>query len=176
MFSDPNKNIEQFHIDPGMSVADLGCGTGFYSFALSEAIGPSGTVYAVDVQKTLLDKLKLESENRGIKNIKFIWGDLDEVGGTKLRDHSVDRVVVANVMFQLEKIESFMIEVHRIINKKSGKLLLVEWSDSFGGLGPKPENIIKSDVARTMFEDGGFVFDRNIEAGDHHYGMIFKTT
>lgn len=174
MFSEPSKNIEQFHVDPGMSVADLGSGTGFYSFALADIVGPSGVVYAVDVQKELLNKLQRDSENRGYNNIKFIWGDLDEIGGTKLRDNSVDRAVIANVMFQLEDPESFLQEVKRILKPRSGKILLVDWTDSFGGLGPTADAVVKPDVARTMFEDAGFIFDRNINAGDHHYGIIFK--
>lgn len=176
MFSDPTKNLEQFHIDPGMTVVDLGSGTGFYSFLLAKIVGPSGKVYAVDVQKELLGKLKNEAQNRGFSNIETIWGDLDEIGGTKLRDYSVDRAIIVNTLFQLEKPESFVAEVKRVLNPKSGKILIIDWSDSFGGIGPATDMVIKPDVMRTLFESSGFRFDRDIEAGDHHYGMIFKTS
>lgn len=174
MFSDPTKNLEQFHIDPGMSVADLGSGTGFYSFLLSDIVGPGGKVYAVDVQKELINKLKAEAANRGLNNIEIIWGDLDELNGTRLRDDSVDRAIIVNTLFQLEKPESFVAEVKRILNPRSGKILVIDWTDSFGGLGPSPDTVLKPDVARTLFESSGFKFDRDIEAGEHHYGMIFK--
>lgn len=174
MFSDPISNIQQFHIDPGMSVADLGSGVGFYTMLLSEIVGPSGSVYAVDVQKELLDKLNIEANNKGLKNIKYIWGDLDESGGTKIRDHSVDRVLASNVLFQVEKPESFINEISRILKRKTGKVLLIDWADSFGGMGPTPGSVVKPDVARTMFENAGFIFEKDINAGDHHYGLIFK--
>jgi ubiquinone/menaquinone biosynthesis C-methylase UbiE len=173
MFSQPENNIEQFHIDPGMIVADLGSGAGFYSFALSEAVGESGKVYAVDVQKDLLSKLRNEAMSRNLTNIEIVWGDLDEVNGTTLKDNSVDRVVVANVLFQLEDTENFVKESRRIL-RPNGKILVVDWTDSHAGLGPAPDAVIKPDVARTLFEDAGFVFDRDIEAGEHHYGMVFK--
>ncbi|HRY30984.1 MAG TPA: methyltransferase domain-containing protein [Candidatus Paceibacterota bacterium] len=176
MFSDPATNLEQFHIDPGMTVADLGSGTGFYTFILSEKVGPGGKVYSVDVQKDLLNKLKTEAENRGLHNVEIIWGDLDELKGTTLRDFSVDRAVVVNTLFQLEKPESFVAEAKRILNPKSGKILVIDWTDSFGGIGPSPDVVIRPDVARTMFENAGFKFDRDIKVGDHHYGMIFRTS
>jgi ubiquinone/menaquinone biosynthesis C-methylase UbiE len=174
MFSDPTKNLEQFHIDPGMSVADLGSGTGFYSFLLADIVGPSGRVFSIDVQKELLNKLKNESVNRGLNNIETIWGDIDEPKGTTLKDYSIDRALIVNVLFQLEKPENFISEIKRILNPKSGKILVIDWTDSFGGIGPSSDMVMRPDVTRTLFESSGFKFDRDIDAGDHHYGMIFK--
>jgi ubiquinone/menaquinone biosynthesis C-methylase UbiE len=173
MFSQPEKNISQIHIDPGMTVADLGSGTGNYSIALAHLVGPAGRVYAIDVQKDLLEKLKTESLNQKISNIDVLWGDLDEINGTGLVSDSVDRVIIANVLFQSEDKDQFIKEAKRIL-KPTGKLLFVDWTDSFSGLGPQPNEVIKPDVARTLFESEGFVFEKEIQVGDHHYGFIFK--
>lgn len=173
MFSSPEQNIEKVHIDPGMKIADLGSGTGFYSIAAAKLTGPSGRVYSVDVQKELLEKLKNESLNQRISNIETIWADLDEMNGTKLADNIIDRVIVANVLFQVENKENLIKEAKRIL-RPNGKLLFVDWTDSYGGLGPQPKDVMKPDVARVLFEDGGFEFEKDIEVGDHHYGFIFK--
>lgn len=174
MFSDPINNLEQFDIQPAMKVADLGSGSGFYTYAISEIVGKSGTVFSVDVQKNLIEKINNELEERGITNVKTIWGDIDEVGGTSIAEESIDRVVIANVLFQSENVENLIKEAKRILRSHSGKILLIDWSDSFGNLGPTPENIVKEDVARTFFESEGFIFEKNIEAGAHHYGLIFR--
>lgn len=173
MFSQPEKNIEQFHVDPGMIVADLGSGSGFYSLALAKNVGPSGKVYAIDVQKDLLSRLEQGAKQEGYLNIELIWGDLDEVGGSTLKDSVADRVVVANILFQLEEKDNFLSEVKRIL-KPNGTILVVDWSDSFSGLGPVEEQVVKQGVARVLFEDAGLKFVREINAGDHHYGMVFK--
>lgn len=173
MFSSPEQNIEKFHVDPGMKVADLGSGSGFYSIAAAKLVGPSGKIYAVDVQKDLLEKLKNESLNQKISNIELIWADLDEPRGTGLEDNSVERVIIANVLFQSEDKDAFVEEAKRIL-KPNGKLLFIDWSDSHGGLGPQQSEIIRPDVARVLFEDKGFEFEKDIEVGDHHYGLIFK--
>lgn len=173
MFSSPEQNIEKVHIDPGMKVADLGSGTGSYSIAAARLVGPSGRVYAVDVQKDLLEKIKHEALSQGISNIELIWADLDEPNGTKLANHLVDRVIIANVLFQVEGMDEMLEEAKRIL-KPNGKVLFIDWSDSFGGIGPQNSDIIRPDVAQVMFQDHGFELEKEIEVGDHHYGLIFK--
>jgi len=173
MFSNPEQNIEKVHIDPGMKVADLGAGSGFYSIAAAKLTGPSGRVYAIDVQKDLLEKIKNQSLSQGISNIELVWADLDEPNGTKLADNLVDRVVVANVLFQVEDKDALVVEAKRIL-KSGGKLLFIDWSDSYGGVGPQQSEIVRPDVGRVLFEEHGFKFEKDIEVGEHHYGLIFK--
>lgn len=173
MFSQPEKNIEQFHVDPGMSVADLGSGTGYYCLAVSDFVGDTGVVYAIDVQKELITKLKNDAERLHKTNIKTIWSDIEEENGSTLSDSVVDRVLIANTLFQVEHKVGLIKEAKRIL-KKNGKMLLVDWSDSFDGLGPHTDEVITEANAKKMCEENGFAFDRNIQAGDHHYGMIFK--
>jgi ubiquinone/menaquinone biosynthesis C-methylase UbiE len=173
MFSQPIKNIEQFHVDPGMSVADLGSGAGFYSTALAQAVGPSGRVYAVDIQKELLSKLQTDAAHQGIHNINIVWGDLDKPKSSTLQDGSVERVVIANVLFQLEEKDAIIEEAYRILKPK-GKLLFIDWRDSYGGLGPQPKDIIAENIAKTMFESHHFTFEKDIQTGDHHYGFVVQ--
>lgn len=174
MFSDPEKNIEQFDLGKGNYVADFGSGTGFYSFSAAEAVGETGKVYAVDVQKDLLDKLKNEARNiRHLNNIEIVWADLDHLGGTRLRENSMDEVIVANVFFQLEKKDNSCLEIKRVL-KSGGRVLLIDWASSFGGIGPQPQSVFTEDMAKKLFEKHGFKEDRSIGAGAQHYGIIFR--
>ncbi|TSC69926.1 MAG: SAM-dependent methyltransferase [Parcubacteria group bacterium Gr01-1014_46] len=173
MFSDPIKNVEQCGIQAGMEIADLGSGSGAYSISAGRALMSTGKVYAIDINKDLLNKLKNSAVKEGIYNIEVIWGDIDKLGGTKLRDFSVDLVFLCNILFQLENKEEVIKEVRRIL-KPGGRVLVVDWTDSFGGLGPKPQAIIRKDVVLPMLEKNGFHLDREISAGAHHYGLIMK--
>lgn len=172
MFSQPEKNIEQFAVDPGMKVVDLGSGAGFYSLAMAKSVGKTGKVFAVDVQQELLLRLKNEAFKAGLENIEIIWGDIDEENSTRLADNSVDRVLIANTLFQTDDKDAVSKEAYRILKPKC-TALLIDWSDSFGGLGPHNSRIIKPEQGKIIFEKAGFSFLRNIRAGDHHYGMIF---
>lgn len=173
MFSDPEKNIAQLVVDPGYVVADLGSGAGHYSIALAKAVEETGTVYAIEVQQDLLTKLQLQAQKEGLKNIKTIWADFEDVNGTTLQSQSVDRVIISNTLFQLPDKEGALKEAYRIL-KPGGRFLLVDWLDSFGGLGPQMEHIVPPNQGRQLSESAGFIFDKDILAGEHHYGMIFK--
>lgn len=174
MFSDPEKNIEQFDLGKGNYVADFGTGSGHYAFAAAEAVGSSGRVYAIDVQKDLLEKLKNEARNvRHLGNLEIVWGDLDNLGGTRLRENSLDAVIASNVFFQLQKKENACLEIKRIL-KPGGRVLLIDWSSSFGGLGPQSNDVLSEEAAEKLFEKNGFKIDRTIDAGAQHYGIIFR--
>lgn len=156
----------------GSTVADFGAGSGAYVYSLSRAVGEYGKVFAVDIQKGLLDKLKKESEDKGIKNLEIIWGDVEIFGGTKLRSDSVDAVVVVNVLFQVDSKAGLAREAWRIL-KNEGKLLIVDWAESFGGMGPQPNMVVDEHTARQIFETASFEFKKTIDAGEHHYGIVF---
>lgn len=172
-FSDPKKNIEQFHLGEGMKVADLGAGAGAYSFAAAKKVGDIGIVYAVEVQKELLQKIKNGAQTDGLGIVEVLWGDIEEVGGTKIGDNSIDAVILANILFQVEDKKGTLTETKRIL-RSGGKILVVDWSDSYGGLGPQESDIVPVNKMKHLFGDEGFVFDREIQAGEHHYGLVFK--
>jgi len=126
----------------------------------------------VDIQKDLLSKIKNDANKNHLLNIEVIWGDIEKIGGTKLRDNCVDGVVASNILFQLQDKESFKKEVNRIL-KPNGKLFVIDWSDSFGGLGPQPASIFAGPSCKNLFRDS-FVVEKEFNAGAHHYGIIFK--
>ncbi len=172
MFSDPIHNIEQLSLGSDNYVADFGSGSGTYAFAAAEKTH-DGKVYAIDVQKDLLEKLKNESRNRHLLNIEVIWADLDKLNGTKLRSEIIDVVIAANVFFQLESKETACEEIKRIV-KREGRVLVIDWLSSFGGLGPEQSSVFNKDDCTKLFEAHGFVSEREISAGANHYGIIFR--
>ncbi len=173
MFSDPTKNIEQAGIQPGMDIVDMGAGSGFYTIAVAKALAATGRVYAVDAQKDLLTKLKNQAVHDGLYNVEVVWADIEKVGGTHLREGTIDLVLLCNVLFQVDDKKSTLDEIKRIL-KPGGRLLLVDWSDSFGGIGPHAKSVVTRDKALDLCEAEGFSLERDITAGSHHYGMILK--
>ena len=173
MFSDPVKNIEQFGLSKGMLVADLGAGSGFYAMSAAKAVGDKGRGYAIDIQKELIHKIKNQASIEHLPNIEIIWGDVEKIGGSKMRDASVDAVIITNIFFQTAEKNNICLEAKRIL-KKGGRVLVVDWLDSFGGLGPRQEDVFSPSAAKEIFHKNDFVFDREFSAGEHHYGLIFK--
>ena len=172
MFTDPQSNVRQFGLAPGMQIADLGAGTGSYSLAAAKAVGGTGKVYAIDIQKDLLEKLKNQARAEHLTNIEIVWGDIEKVGGSKLAPSAVDGAIVSNILFQLTDKGSFLKELKRIV-RPGGKVFVVDWTDSFGGIGPQPEHVITKETAKKLFMEEGFKLEREFRAGAHHYALIF---
>ena len=172
MFANPQENLEKLGLSDGAIVADLGAATGHYALLAAQMVG-EGKVYAVDVQKDLLDKLKNEANRQHITNVEVIWGNIEKVGGTKIKDASCDVAIASNVFFQIEDREGFAKEVARIL-KPTGRLFFIEWLDSFGGIGPTAQTVVKPATAKDFFEQHGFVIDRDVPVGSHHYGLVIR--
>ena len=172
MFSDPASNIAKIGLTEGMKVADIGAGAGFYTIIAAKQVGASGRIYAIDVQKDLLERIRSVGASHGLRNIEIIWGNAEKIGGTKIRENFLDGVIVSNVLFQIEKQDEFVLEIKRI-TKHGGKVLLVDWNE-LTTLGPK--TVVSPEKAKILFEKFGFKADQSFNAGDHHYGMVFVRT
>ncbi len=172
MFSDPVKNIAQFDIQDGMKVVDIGAGSGFYAIEAGKKAGVRGMVYAVDVQRELLDKLKNSASLVGIRNIETVWGNAEKIGGTKLREAISDRTILSNVLFQIEALDrdNLVLELKRI-TRSGGRLMVIDWQ-SASALSPK--TLVPAMMAEALFAKAGFILEKSFDAGDHHYGLIFK--
>jgi len=166
MFTDPVKNLKALGLREDNIVADLGAGTGFYSVAAG-AIVAKGKVYAVEISQDFLGTIKKKAHEAHLRNVEIILGDVEKKGGTKIKDGVVDAVIASNVLFQVGDKENFVLEIKRILKPK-GRVLLVDWSPS-----PQIKLAIPKGKAREIFEKKGFVFEREINAGAHHYGIIF---
>ncbi|HEY4487032.1 MAG TPA: class I SAM-dependent methyltransferase [Candidatus Paceibacterota bacterium] len=171
-FSDPEQILRQFSLGNDWHVADFGAGSGAYVFAAARRLS-DGKVYAVDINRGLIERIKKDAGERGFKNVEVFWGDVEDLGGSKLKDASMDAVIVANVLFQVGSKKGVAEEVGRVLKEKR-RVLLIDWTDSFGGLGPHANLVFPKEKARELFEANGFAFEQEINAGEHHYGLVFK--
>lgn len=171
-FSDPRENVVQLALREGMKVGDFGAGSGHYARVASTLVGETGRVYAVDVQEEVLKHLKLNSGEHHRRNIEMVWGNVERLGGTKLRDHSLDAVIVANILFQLEDRKGLVGEIKRTL-MPGGKVLVVDWAGSYGGMGPAHGHVVTEHAAEELFIGNGFYKQKSFRAGPHHYGIIF---
>ncbi|OGI71100.1 hypothetical protein A3B84_03005 [Candidatus Nomurabacteria bacterium RIFCSPHIGHO2_02_FULL_35_13] len=172
MFTDPVKNLKALGLRENMIVADLGAGSGFYTIPAAKMV-PMGKVYAIEIQKDFLTTIRNKGIEARLNNLECLLGDVEKMGGTKIKDKIVDAVIASNILFQVEDKEKFLEEAKRIL-KSGGELLLVDWSDNSSPIGPGFDKVISKSKAREMLEEKGFIWQRDIDAGAHHYGIIFK--
>ncbi len=174
-FADPARNIEVLELSPGMKVIDVGAGSGFYALLAARKVGESGTVYAVDIQEGMLSRLKSEAARQRIHTIQTITADLEAEGSLPLSDASTDAAIISNTLFLIEKKDTAVEETMRVLKPKS-KILVIDWKDSYGGIGPPPSDVITTSKAIALFAKHGARLLQEFDAGDHHYGLLFQKT
>ena len=158
----------------GMKVGDLGAGSGHYALAAAHLVGPSGRVYALDVQEDILKHIRDAAKEKKLQNIETIWGDFQYPGGTRLTDHILDAVILSNTLFQVEEKQTAVAEMRRIL-KPGGKVLVCDWAGSYSGMGPHPEHIVSEHDAEELFITAGFHKTKTWRGGPHHYAILFMS-
>jgi ubiquinone/menaquinone biosynthesis C-methylase UbiE len=172
-FAHPPRNVAALRIEHGMHIADFGAGSGAYVMAIADRLEHSGKIYAIDVQQELLRRIKNEAHKKGYKNVEIIWSDIEKPKASKIADRHLDLVLISNLLFQLDDKRAPLLEAWRIL-KPLGRLAIIDWSESFGGMGPTKKHVVKKDDAKALALSCGFEFTKEFDAGAHHYGLIFR--
>ncbi|MFC1547908.1 class I SAM-dependent methyltransferase [Candidatus Neomarinimicrobiota bacterium] len=118
----PAGKIVAPHVQPGMTVLDIGCGMGYFSLELARRIGPEGRVIAVDLQEKMLQGLRKRAERHGLMDrITLHRCEPDSLGVSQEADFILTFWMVHEVPDQ----RSFLEELHAVL-KPDGKWLLAE--------------------------------------------------
>ncbi len=180
-FVDPRKVLAEAGVKKGWTGADFGCGSGYFTIALAEKVlagggakgGEDGKVYALDVLPSSLESVKGAAKIKELTNIILKKANIEILGGSGLKDGSLDVVVVKDVLFQNREKENIIKEAARVLKGK-GMLIVVEW-DSWKNfsIGPAADIRVKKEDVLEMAKDD-FDFLRELNAGGYHYGLLFK--
>ncbi len=173
-WQNPEKIIDEIHLGQGESVADLGCGPGFFTIPLSKKLGSTGRVYAVDSDPIMLEHLILNLEkipSAGRAAVVLVEAD---VADTRIPDRSLDVVFFANILHDLEDPRKFFVETERIL-KPDGRLVDVDWQKrETNDMGPPLEWRLSENDSRVLLRDNGFRINYALNAGPHHYGFLCR--
>lgn len=119
----PEVVIEAMGLRKGMTVAEIGAGTGFFSRRIAKVVGPSGTVYAQDIQPEMLEMLKERTAKEGITNVvPVLGGETDP----KLPLGKIDRVLLVDVYHEFQKPEPMLAALRKVL-APGGSVTLVEY-------------------------------------------------
>lgn len=172
-FLDPERVLFRSGLISGQVVADLGAGSGFYALASAKIVGNKGKVYVVDIVESALAHVEADARLRMVKNIVTIRADLEQSSGiTRIPDGSCDLVVYGCLLHQLKDKKHLFSETYRILKTK-GKLLVVDWNDRPGHIGPAAEQRLTQEQVNKLVSESGLKFTSEVETDPYHYGLIF---
>ena len=145
----PDLMLAALELNPGMTVADIGAGTGYYSWRLAQTVGASGTVYAVDIQPEMIRLLERQMSRRGATNVKPLLGTATD---PKLSPGSVDLALMVDVYHELEFPHEMLAAIVRAL-KPGGRLAFVEFRGNDPTVPIKPLHTMTE--AQVRKEAGG---------------------
>ena len=115
--------LEALDLKAGESVADIGCGTGYFAERMARTVGPDGVVYGVDIQQEMLDLMQRKMRLKQIKNVKPILG---AEADPKLPDASCDLMIMIDVYHEFD-VPYEMTRKMIAGLRKGGRLVFVEY-------------------------------------------------
>ena len=119
----PDLVLAALDLKPGMAVADIGAGSGYYSWRMGERVGAGGTVYAVDIQAEMIKLLRQQMSQRGAANVKAMLGTTTD---PRLPEGTLDLVLMVDVYHEFEYPYEMLASIVRAL-KPGGRLVFVEY-------------------------------------------------
>ena len=167
----PSKAIAALKIGPGQTVADIGAGSGYYTVRLADAVGPTGRVFATDIQPEMLALLRARLTDRKIGgNVELVQGAPTE---SKLPDAAIDLALMVDVYHELAQPQVFLRSIKRAL-KADGRLVLIEFRKESEWVPIREEHKMSVRDARLELEAEGYTFDRVIDVLPWQHILIFR--
>lgn len=173
LFLNPIQILKDLNIEQGMDVADFGAGSGYISFIAAEMIGKKGTLYAMDVKKTIIKHLQKEVKQQNLSNIKVVWTNLEMVSRNPVKPNAIDMVLIINTLFESHKYYEILKEAHRIL-KHGGKIAIIDWIKQATPFGPPLDERVNLEKLKQIAYSLGLNKIKEWNPGPYHFGLIFK--
>ena len=163
--------LDAMHLNPGMTAADIGAGSGLIARLMAQRVAPGGTVYAVDIAKTMIDYI--EKTARDIPNLKAVLGD---PRSPKLEPKSLDLVSIIDSYHHFEYPQDMLREIKKAL-RPEGFLVLIDFK--------RIEGVSKDYVLKMVragegtftdeFQNAGFeLIERRDEMFEENYLLRFR--
>jgi ubiquinone/menaquinone biosynthesis C-methylase UbiE len=169
----PEEVIATMGLAPGDMVADIGCGTGYFSRRFARAVAPEGVVYGVDIQPPFLRMLKKYADEAGLDNVVPVLG---ETADPKLDPESIDWMFLADVYHEFQEPEPMLAKMRAAL-KPTGRVALLEYRlNGDTSLHIKENHRMSVPQVMKEWRAAGFVLVELHEFLPHQHFFVFRKT
>jgi ubiquinone/menaquinone biosynthesis C-methylase UbiE len=166
----PDQALDALNLKRGMVVGDVGAGTGYMSLKMSKRVGPSGKVYAEDIQPEMLRMLRQNAANAHVSNVETVLGTETD---PKLPPGQLDLILLVDVYHEFSQPQK-MVRRMREALKPDGRLVLLEYRKEDPNVPIRPEHKMSVQEVKTEIEAEGFKMDQVIETLPRQHILILK--
>jgi len=148
----PEEMLAQLELKEGMTVCDMGCGDGYYTLELAKRVGPSGKVFAVDIQPEMLQELSRRCQQFDLKNVDMLLGSPHD---PKLPDGKLDLILMVDVYHEFSNPVEMLTAMRQSL-KPDGRIALVEFRAEDPQVPIKPEHKMTKKQILKEYKANGF--------------------
>lgn len=165
----PDRVVENLDLQPSDVVADIGAGTGYFTFRIAPLV-PDGRVMAVDIQPEMLAILERRMEEEGVPNVAPVWGAVDD---PRLQDGTVDVTLIVDAYHEFSYPRE-MVQSIFDATRPGGRLVLVEYRGEDDSVPIKPLHKMTEEQVRREIEAVGFEFVENRDFLPQQHFLVFQ--
>jgi precorrin-6B methylase 2 len=166
----PQAVIDALDIEPGQTIADLGAGSGYYSFRIAPIVGPNGKVLAIDVQPAMLSAIHTRAQRERVENLETALARADD---PHLAPASVDLLFMVDVYHELEYPYEVMTRVREAL-KPGGRVALIEYRKEDPNVPIKEVHKMSEQQIVRELTAAGFKHLRTVRTLPLHHVVIFS--
>jgi SAM-dependent methyltransferase len=164
----PDGALDAMGLKPGMVVADVGAGTGYMTLKLAKRVGPSGKVYAEDVQPEMLRRLRQNASAAKLANIETVLG---AEADPKLPASTLDLILLVDVYHEFSQPQRMLRKMRESL-KPDGRLVLLEYRKEDPSIPIRPEHKMSVQEVKLELEAEGFHLDQVLETLPRQHILI----
>jgi len=165
-FENPDVILSEAGVKSGEVVADIGCGTGFFTTPLARCVGDTGRVFALDTSPTMIKELR--ARTRDLKQVKPIHSQENEF---PLGNESVNFVLLVNMVHELKDWRLFFKEVKRVLTR-GGRVCVVDFKRKKMEMGPPFRVRVTKKRLKGMLRQSGFSRIKSLSPLPFHNALI----
>lgn len=169
---DPERLLAKSGLRAGMHVADFGTGrTGHMIFPAARIVGASGVLYAVDLDKDVLDTIGRRARQEAVNNLYPVWGDIQVKNGVLIPPQTLDVVFMVNVLWHCERPLATLAEALRLLRPK-GRLVIVDWVHTVTAIGPTNHQLLDFTALIVEARRVGLAVQEDFSLNEYHRALI----
>lgn len=165
----PAEVVRYLGLGEGDVVADIGAGTGYFIAHLSEAVGETGTMLAVDVETALIEHMTARAAEAGATNVRTILADFDD---PKLPEAGVDCVLIVDTWHHINARVDYLGKLARAL-RPEGRVVVIDFHEGELPVGPPPGHKLSREHVVAEFEEAGWTLDREGDLLPYQYLLVF---
>lgn len=166
----PDLAVSLLGIRPGMAVADIGAGVGYYSLKIAAQVGPQGKVFATDLQPEMLRLMRKRLERDKITNVEPVPGS---ESSCNLADESIDMAVLVDVYHEFSEPRKMLASIRRAL-KPDGRLVLLEYRKEDPKVPIREEHKMSVAMVKQEVTADGYVLDKLVADLPWQHIFFFK--